>query len=149
EIGRSNGRTGFTCGQGGCRTCKKRSRISDSRRSREVPLLLVIRIEPEELVFDDCSTDSETPLLAPILRLVWIRNECPVLTRSQEGEWVGRAPIVVAIVEECLSVQLVGSALGHGVDHAARSASVFCGIVRAVDLELLHSGLAGRVRGTS
>ncbi len=39
----------------------------------------------------------------------------------------------------------VGTALGYGIDHAARRAPIFCRIIGRVDLELADRGLADHV----
>ncbi len=42
-------------------------------------------------------------------------------------------------------MELVGAALGDGVDDSACGATVFRGIVRSVDLKFLHGSLRNRV----
>src|SRR5260370_31580719 len=55
-----------------------------------------------------------------------------------EGERIDGPPVAAAVIPERLSVDLIRSALGDGVYHAAGGAAIFRGVVRTVDLEFLN-----------
>ena len=107
-------------------------RIGGARCAGEVPLALIVGVEPEELVAEQRTADAEAPLLAPVLRLVDVGLKGVGVRdlRRQQGVGIRRAEVVVAIVEEELAVELVAAALGDGVDDAAGGASILGGVVR-------------------
>src|SRR5688572_7404504 len=67
---------------------------------------------------------------------------------GSKGQRVARAPLVVALKIKGVAVQIVGSAFGDGVGHAAGGAAVFRRIIRGVDLKLADRRLTDRIAQT-
>src|SRR5262245_28073006 len=64
---------------------------------------------------------------------------------SLKCQWIARAPIIIALEVKSIAVILIGSALGHRIRHTACSSTILGGIVRGINLKLLHSRLADRI----
>src|SRR5260370_27772705 len=59
---------------------------------------------------------------------------------------MGRAPFVIAVIEETRAVQLVCSRLGDCVGNATRRTSILGRVTRSVNLKLANRGLANNIR---
>ena len=89
--------------------------------------------EKEQLILLDRAAQREAGLV-------------PGLVGSKTRERVAGIERLVAEIPETAAVQVVGAALGNGVDHAAHHAAVLGGGVGGNHLELLH-GILRDLRG--
>src|ERR1700686_5100708 len=83
------------------------------------------------------------------MALIWREKRhlrgCSVADYFFKRKRVDGAEVAGAVVPEGLAVDLVGAALGDGVDYAACGTAVFGGIVGGVNLEFLDGGFAGGI----
>src|ERR1035438_9793641 len=88
--------------------------------------MLIERIHPEQLVLDQRAAGGEAVDLAQILRLQVLRSVKPGggVESIDRGVVVECIPLALAVVEVSLAVQLVSTALGDRVDHAAGGAAI-------------------------
>src|SRR5580704_232964 len=103
---------------------------------------LLIRTEEEkQLVFDDRSADSAPKLMPLVFRQERHQNTVDIVFLER----IDGPPIAAPVIPKRLSVNLIRSALRHGVYHSARRASIFRRVIRSVDLEFLNRSLAARI----
>src|SRR5271157_2882924 len=108
-------------------------------RTGEIPVVPVVSEVPKYLVLDDGPAETNTADSANIRRLEGLdRIHSRRRLGRERGEWIRRTPRVVSVEEVSLAVDFVGAALRHRINDATGSAPVLSGIVRGVDLELLH-----------
>src|ERR1035438_6878908 len=104
--------------------------------------MLVIGIDPEELVLDQRPTGSEAINLAQIL---WfdVRFDIDAIHQGgDEGVVIHGIPVAFTVIEIGLTVELVCAALGDRGDDAASGAAVLRRVDAGVDCELAD-GAAG------
>jgi len=139
--------------EGSCvRRGVEEGRVARGADTGEVAEELVEREEEEELVAKNRTANSDSHLLAPILRLEDLAREADRVGLGLDGmgrEGILCAPASVPIVEVRLSVDLICAALGNGVDDAARGATILNGVVRGVDLKLLDGRLRSGIANAS
>ena len=107
--------------------------------------MLIVGIDPEELILDQRPACGEAIDLAQIFRLD-IRGDvgvCGGTVLRNLGIIVVGCPLALAIPEIGLPVQMVGAAIGDGGDDASSSAAVLSRVDAGVDGKLANRGCRG------
>src|SRR5262245_65480821 len=100
----------------------------------------VIGHEPEQLVFNERSTNAKAPAVALVggLEIDRSKHAGGGSRHLDRGELVRGAKIVVATVVIRFAVNVIAPALGHGVDHAAGRTHVFGRGIRGSYVEVIQ-----------
>src|ERR1035437_2372738 len=139
------GVTGFSRGQRGLRQSVELLGIIWNAKHRKDVCVLVIGIDPEELVLDQRPADREAINLAQIFWLD-VRSDIDATHQGgDEGVVVHGRPFAFAIPEIGLPVELVGAALGDRGDDAAGGAPVLSRVDAGVDGKLADSAAGGGI----
>src|ERR1035441_7347885 len=113
--------------------------------------MLIVGIDPEELVLDERSAGRETVNLAQVLRFEMDGRTGVADQQWLRGEIVHGVPVTFAIPEVGLAVDLVGAALRDGGNDASGGAAVLSRVDASIDGKLAHCGSRSGIRlaGTS
>ena len=103
--------------------------------------VLIVRVDPEELVLDECAAHGKAVDLAQILGLDVLRDilTCAGAEEGHGGVIVVGVPVALAIPEVSLAVDLIGAALGDRGDDASGSTAVLSRVDAGVDREFTYS----------
>src|SRR6266404_5857716 len=123
---------------------RESGQVREQRRRRSGSREL--RFLEKQAILQNGATDAAAPNFSNVLGFV--RSRGKDTRRSlccQARKRICCAPLVVAVIEVGLAMELVRAGFGDGVDHSPGGAAVFRGIVRSVYLKLLHGRLGDGV----